>query len=159
MSDLSSISLGYTNIQGLLFKAHARPLTQKDLHPLASFMQSRNIHSEFEAMMAKLVWRAPGGKAFEGPKHQPNHNYTEEFIELKTKEEIADALATSKDRMRLYATQGYPLLWLMFRLTSWHLLVGFLLGVGRSCALILQVWSLWTIVRIANEDPDYNYGK
>ena len=170
------LTLAFMNMQPLIYKAHAEPLSQADFLPLSGYMTAAEVLASFEAMMAGLIWRRPrsdcattdpspdGGAAPHA--HPRSHPHppdadanADEFEPLPTQAAVREALRTTRDRARLYATQGRGLLALMVRLVGRHLLLGMVLGVCRSASVVLQVWSLWTIIRVANKDPDYDYSK
>eukprot|EP00759_Apiculatamorpha_spiralis_P009608 PhF_6_TR16725/c1_g1_i1/m.25351 len=159
-------SLGFSATEEIIWKAHKGPIGASDLLPLAKFMQAGDIFRQFELMMAKLIWRAPrdrtetemGSAPATGGSFQHPTQDDDDFVELKTTNEVAAAIANSKDRMRLYSTQGYSLMYLLLRLIWVHLAWVIFACLVRTCTIILQAWVLWTIVRIATGDPVYNYG-
>ena len=149
-NDPSHLSMFYMATEPLIRKAHKEPIGASDLLPLAPFMRTETIANQFEEMMRGIVWRKLKDESLSG-------DSDDHFVRLNTKEEVAEAIATCKDKPRLYMLQGYSLYFLVARFVAWHFFLACLLCIVRFGTTILQIWSLWTIIRIVMREPNYLY--
>ena len=163
MPNPDDVTIAFTLMQRIIFKAHEGPLSPEDFFPLSDRMQAKKIQGGFDAMMAeRVVWRTFANEEGDirdekAPPTAAAAAAAAEFEKLHGREAVERAVRATKDRMRLYVSQGRSLLSLLLRFAAPHLGLALSFGLVRSAGLVLQVWALWTVIRFATKDPDYDY--
>ena len=67
------------------------------------------------------------------------------------------AIASVRDRARLYVSQDSSLAYLLVRLSAYHIFLSTIIALAKTAATVLQVWSLWTVVvMIGGAEAPYN---
>ena len=149
-ADPSHLSLLFRATEDLVWRAHKQPLSAADLAPLAPFMSTATASSNFHKMMRGIVWRKLKDESLSG-------DSDDHFVTLNSQEEVDAAIAEATDKPRLYMLQNRSLYYLIVRLVSYHFLVAIALIIGRLGTTILQIWALWTLIRIAMREENYRY--